>query len=306
MAKKAVSRQLDDASAARAAITTQRAQEQAARSAALIAGADVAEIAKIDAKIAALDHAAKTEADRIELLKIELEKAQQANVATMQASRIARFAKLQAARVACAGKIQQDVSVLWKDVCELVELSDRARAGYSVHSQSAIVGADSVDGAAMSAGAIMQLLANEEFRISSVPFLGGHAGERGSPSLPGSKCPKLEWQLTPEKVMPFAERIKLASEFAVETLKKEIRAPGKNNVPRTVQVPAAVNGAEPRPRTDAEARLSDLLNRQAEAANDITPAGEEKYKAIVAEIIATTAEIDAWRSTTIKQNEAAQ
>ena len=73
-----------------------------------------------------------------------------------------------------------------------------------------------------------------------------------------------------------------------------------------MQVPAAVNGAEPRPRTDAEARLSDLLNRQAEAANDITPAGEEKYKAIVAEIIATTAEIDAWRSTTIKQNEAAQ
>src|ERR1035437_6471685 len=222
MAKRAVSRQLDDVIAARTAITAQRAQEQSARSAALLAGADVAEIAKHDAKIAALDHAAKTEADRIELLKVEIEKEQQANVAKMQAARIARFVKLQDARVACAGKIEKDVSSLWKDVCELIELSNRARAGYSVHSQSAVVGADSIDGAAMSVGSIMQLLANEEFRISSVPFLGGHAGERGSPSLPGSKCPKLEWQLTPEKVMPFSDRMKVAADYAIDTLKKEI------------------------------------------------------------------------------------
>ncbi len=195
---------------------------------------------------------------------------------------------------------------LVKNMRELTELSERARAGFAVHSASAQAAADSPDGAAMSAIAITQMLANEQFRVSCVPFRGGRPGERAPPSLPGSKCPKLEWQLTPEKVTPFAERIKLASEFAVETLKKEIRVPGKNNVPRTVQVPAAVNGAEPRPRTEAELRLSDLLNQQAAVANDITEAGEAKYKAIVAEIVVTTAEIEAWRSTAIKLNEAAQ
>jgi hypothetical protein len=298
MAKKAIFRQLDDARAALSAITAELTEKQSARSAALLDGANVAAIAKIDAEIAVLQHGERTEHDRIELLEKAVVDEKQANAAKQQAAHIARFAKLQAARVVCAGKVQESAKDLLKNTRELIELSERARTGFAVHSASARTAADSIDGAAMSAGAIMQLLANEEFRISSVPFLGGHAGERGVPSLPGSKCPKLEWQLTPEKVMPFAERMKLASEWAVETLKKEIRAPGKNNVPRTVQVPAAVNGAEPRPRTEAELRLSDLLNQQAAVANDITEAGETKYKAIVAEIVATTAEIEAWRTET--------
>jgi hypothetical protein len=293
MAKKDIFRQLDGARVALPAITTQHAEKQTARSAALLAGADTAEIAKIDAEIAILQHAERTERDRIELLEKAVADEKQANVAKQQAAHIARFAKLHAARIVCAGKVQESAKDLLKNTRELIELSERARTGFAVHSANARTAADSIDGAAMSAGAIMQLLANELFRISSVPFLGGHAGERGSPSLPGSKCPKLEWQLTPEKVMPFVERIKLASKYAIDTLKKEIRAPGKS-----AQVPAAMNGAEPRPRTDAEARLAALLAQQAEAANDITPAGEAAYKKIAAEVVATNAEIDAWRTDT--------
>jgi len=277
MAKKAISHRLDDARAAHATITAQLADKQTTRSAELLAGADAAAVAKIDAEIATLRHAEQTECDRIQLLDIEVAKEKQENVAKQQQAHIARFAKIQAGRGACASKVQQGVANVWKDICELIEMSERGRTGFAVHSSSARAAADSPDGAALSGNAIMDMLANEFFRISSVPFRGGHAGERTPRALPGSKCPKLEWQLQPEKVVPFADRIKLAGEYAVETLKKEIRAPGKNNVPRTVQVPAAVNGAEPRPRTDAEARLSDLLNRQAEAANDITLAGEEKY-----------------------------
>jgi hypothetical protein len=305
MAKKSASHRLDDARAELAAIKTQRAEKQSARDAALLVGAGAAEIAKLDAEIATLDHAGRTETDRIELLEKAVAEAKQENVAKQQASHIKRFAKLMAARNELAIKVQTHAKELEANIAELSELSNRARAAYAVHSQSARAGADSMDGAALSNNAIMDLLANEFFRISRVPFRGGHAGERTPRALPGSKCPKFEWQLTPEKVMPFADRIERASEYAVETLRAEIRAPGKT-APRTVAVPASINGAEPRPRTEAEARLAELLKQQAEAATDVTPAGEQKYKSILTEIVATTAEIDAWRSTTIKQNEAAQ
>src|ERR1019366_8105352 len=51
-------------------------------------------------------------------------------------------------------------------------------------------------------------------------------------------------------------------------------------------------GAAPE-RTAAEARLSDLLNRQAALANDLTPRGEQKYKVVVAEIAKLSIEIKA-------------
>jgi hypothetical protein len=298
MQKKTALNRREAAQTTLAEITKTLAELQTERNMALIDGAEAKAIAKFDGEIATLKQAEQTERDRIGLLESEVAKAKQENVAKQQEGHLTRFSKLQTTRVGCAKKVQQGVADLWKDISELVELSERARTGYAVHSQSATAGADSMDGAAMSDNAIMDMLAHEFFRVSWVPFRGGRAGERTPRALPGSKCPKLEWQLTPEKVMPFVERIKLASEFAVETLKKEIRAPGKNNVPRTVQVPAAVNGAEPRPRTEAELRLSDLLNQQAAVANDITEAGETKYKAIVAEIVATTAEIEAWRTET--------
>lgn len=303
MAKKSASHRLDDARAVLAASTKELAEKQSARSAALLAGADAAEIATIDAEIATLQHADRTERDRIGLLDKAVAEAKQENVAKQQASYLARFAKLQAARVVSAGKVQENVRDLVKNMRDLTELSERARTGFAVHSASAQAAADNPDGAAMSAIAITQMLATELFRVSCVPFRGGRPGERTPPSLPGSKCPKLEWQLTPEKVTPFADRMKLAADYATTTLKAEIRAPGKS--PRTSPVPASINGA-PRPRTDAEARLAALLAQQAEAANDITPAGEQKYQTIVAEIVATNAEIDTWRSTAIKQNEAAQ
>ena len=294
MQKKTALNRREAAQTTLAEITKTLAELQTERNMALIDGAEAKAIAKFDGEIATLKQAEQTERDRIGLLESEVAKAKQGNVAKQLQGHLTRFSKLQTTRVACAKKVQQGVADLWKDIRELVELSERARTGYSVYSQSATAGADSMDGAAMSDNAIMDMLAHEFFRVSWVPFRGGRAGERTPRALPGSKCPKLKWQLSPEKVTPFADRLKLAADYAIDTLKKEIRAPGKS--PRTAPVPEAINGAEPRPRTEAEARLAALLAQQAEAANDITPAGEEKYKAIVTEIVATTAEIEAWRT----------
>src|SRR5450759_1357875 len=107
MAKKDIFRQLDDARAALPAIETRLKEKQADRKAKLIDGADTAEIAKIDAEIAILQHAERTERDRIELLEKAVADEKQANVAKQQAAHIARFTKLQAARIVCAGKVQE-------------------------------------------------------------------------------------------------------------------------------------------------------------------------------------------------------
>jgi hypothetical protein len=287
----------DDARAALDAIVNELAERDTTRNAMLIDGAPIADIGAIDDVIAGLRHSEQTERDRLKLLDVEVEKEKQANVAKQQASYIARFTKLQAERVTVAKRVQQDIATLWKDVRELVELSENARTGYAVHSQSARAGADSVDGAAMSAAAIMVMLQHEQFRQTWTPFRGGRPGEKTSFALPGAK-PILGLELAPERVMPISDRIQAAADYAIATLKKEIRPP--DNSARLTSVPASING-EPRPRSDAEARLAALLAQQAAAAEDITPAGEDRYKKILSEIVATTAEIQAWQTSEVRK-----
>jgi hypothetical protein len=83
-------KQLEKARAAHAAGLTQIADKEAARNAALLAGAEAAAIATIDADIATLQHAARTESDRIELLKVEVEKEEGLQRAKRRAEHIAR------------------------------------------------------------------------------------------------------------------------------------------------------------------------------------------------------------------------
>ena len=56
------------------------------------------------------------------------------------------------------------------------------------------------------------------------------------------------------------------------------------------------NSAEARERTAAQVKLSQLLNQQAELAADISEAGELRYHAVLAEIVAAQAEVDAERT----------
>ena len=67
---------------------------------------------------------------------------------------------------------------------------------------------------------------------------------------------------------------------------------GAVTVPSIEGVPVALLKDELKPpRTAAQEKLAGLLARQAELANDISPAGEEKYLSVVAEIAKVQGEI---------------
>ena len=180
----------------------------------------------------------------------------------------------------------------------------------------------------MGASAVMTLVEYEFYRISARPLVGGTPGARSRPSLPGAKPPSIEVTL-----MPLVVKLKAASSFAVATLKAEIGtcheaaepepAPARlpptplrdaTEIQREVQAEAeardatlpaeypaaqapipATNGRanEQRELTPAETRLSALLNKQIELANDVSEEGEQRYRAVVAKIGAAQAAVNA-------------
>ena len=81
----------------------------------------------------------------------------------------------------------------------------------------------------------------------------------------------------PSAIKPFADTLKEASAFAVDAMGTKLDPLRALNVGEAV---ASVDGE----RTSAEQRLAALLKQQAELANDITPEGEAKYMAVVAEL----------------------
>jgi hypothetical protein len=90
--------------------------------------------------------------------------------------------------------------------------------------------------------------------------------------------PRIDQQLMPSAITPFADALKRASAFAVETMGTKL------DPLRALNVGEAVAPADSEARTPAEVRLSALLNEQAKAAADTSPEGEARYMAVVAEI----------------------
>ena len=87
--------------------------------------------------------------------------------------------------------------------------------------------------------------------------------------------------------MPFADALKQASRFAVDMMRGKLDP--------LAALPPAANGqsvhtdetTSPGPvRSDQQERLAELLKEQARLAEDMTPAGEEMYRAVVAQIAA--------------------
>ena len=294
MAKKSVHTRLDATRTALADTAKQIADLDAERNAALIDDDD-ALAAELLGKIEAAHALERGYADKIKLLEREVKDAKQAGIVKERAAFLRRFEKLLCVEAdGLAAEIQDDLGALHLKVRKLIEKREAARAAYAVHSSGARSGAQAFDGAALSAEAVTTLFSFELYRISADPLQGGRPGERRRPALPGAKSPRLDLILTPEKIVPFATALKRASEFAVKTLKAEIKAPGEfHNEP----APVGPNGgpAPPRPRSEAEIRMVGLLEQQHKLSLDVSPEGEAAYLACVAETKILDGEIRAAR-----------
>ena len=200
--RKTAAHRLDEVRAVLAATMAQLAEKEGERNGALLADKDAIEIGKIDAEIATLRHAARTENDRIRLLEIEVTKEKQAAGVRQRQGHITRFAKLLAASVADAEEVEELAEQLLKTVRRCISRRERALVGFNVKSSHANAAARAIEGAALSGDAVMAHLAGHFYKISAQPLLGGRPGARTEPSLPGAKCPRLDWTLTPEKIHP--------------------------------------------------------------------------------------------------------
>jgi hypothetical protein len=313
--KKSPATQLVDARAALAAVEAKVAERERDRQARLLAGDPAAEIAVLDAELTGLRDEARIESDRIKLLVEAVQQEENAAALKRRANLIDRFERKLAEADALAAELQDDLAKVEKKFRRIIALREDARAAFAVQSSHANAAAGAIEGCAMAGPAVKALLSYELYRVSARPVLGGTPGAFSQASLPGALSPRLELQMRPEGILPFADALRADSAFAVDLLKKELTIPPAGpaaspplsanghaapiEVAATVVAPAPeiANGdLTPRERTEAESRLAQLLVLQDKAAEDVTPEGEARYQQIVAEIAGVTAQIEAERS----------
>ena len=329
MAKKTAIHRLNAARDALTTATAEIAEVDARRNAALMADDDNT-AAKLFSEIERLRAAVRGHTDKIALLEAEAKREKAAAIERGHQTLISRFAKMLEGSDADLSEASELISQAWKKICSGIDKREAARAAFSVHSAHARAAAESIDGAAMAAEAVMHLFSYDFYRISARPLQGGVPGARTRPALPGAKPPNLQIALQPEKITPLSEKLKAATAFAVRTLRLEIstateasiapapaevvtsdRSPGPRDaaeIQREVQAEAdareamlsrapMVRGATPpnigpRERTAAEVELAKLLNRQNELSADISPEGEAAYQAVCLEVTRVSEQVE--------------
>jgi len=128
----------------------------------------------------------------------------------------------------------------------------------------------------LSVSAIVRATQHELFRVGRKPRLYGGQDEIGVADFPGGAAPSITVLNEPGKVPALTEELAAASGYLLRAL----RSGG-----------AIVTPATSRPLSAAESQLADLHRRQAELAE--SPDADAEYAAIVNEIAALSAEIEA-------------
>ena len=119
-----------------------------------------------------------------------------------------RFAKKLAESDAAAEELQQTVAravVLFR---KIIDIRETARAAWPISDAHFNAAAGALEGAALSGSAVKALLAFEFFRASANPICSGVPGERRQQSLPGAVSPRVDQQLNPSAIKPFADALR--------------------------------------------------------------------------------------------------
>jgi hypothetical protein len=270
----------------------------------LIAGDTASAINRIDDEITALKRAERTERDRITLLTKQAEREEREGIARRRAATIARVETKLAEADALADELQAGILKNDQLFRRIVRIREDCRPVFSLGDSHINASINNHEGAALSAPAIVLLLRHDLYRVGARPFAGGTSGAHVEPSWPGGLCPRLEWQLQPDRITPLSTALRNASAFAISLLRgKEtisIDSPPDpqpttpeqiTTTPKAAPVQAAAeqppshsapqsNGAQ------SESRLAVLLKAQSDLASD--PAREAEYMAVVQQIAALT------------------
>jgi hypothetical protein len=279
MAKKASTR-LDAARTALADTSLQIAELETQRNAALLADDDPT-AAKLYAELETLRSLARGHADKVALLEAEAAREEVEAVAKRRADLIVRFEKKLAQADAEAVELQELLAQAEKKFRKIITLRTDARAAWPIGDSHANAVAGTAEGAALSGAAVKRLLSWHLYRIGARPFLGGRPGEIKEEDFPGAVCPRNEVRGRPLDITSFADALRAASKFAVDMMKGKLDPLASDAAQKGTD-----NISSGPVRTDQQERLAELLREQARLAEDMTPAGEAAYQAVVAQIAA--------------------
>jgi hypothetical protein len=221
-------------------------------------------------EIANLKLAARADEDKISLLREAAAREAREREARERGARIEKIEKRLAERDAVGRELVEAVAAADRAFRQLIDI------GHSVQSAWNWPASD-VPAILLSPAAIAHALSAELYRIGARPKVGGgqvephglHAGL----NFPGSRCPRFELVHLPERIPALTVVLAEATAFASAIMRGK-RSSAHIDVPVAVSI---ANGAVP--RTEAQERLSALLQRQHELSEDISPQGELAYKA---------------------------
>jgi hypothetical protein len=249
----------------------------------LLAGDNAVAIAKIDGEIAPLQQAAKTEADRIAVLQVEADREAAEQRAREHKALIGRIERKFAERDAAVVELAAAVKAADDAFRKVVRLGRDLTAAWAWMPHDAVA-------CLLPPGSILTPLRHELFRVGSRPnLLGGQVSPDAGLDFPGGQSPTLELRLAPSLVTPMVEVFAQASRCASEILHT-----GKSTSGRPVS--AVVDGVpafmlkDPPPLTPAQRHLGELQRKLSDLSRDVSPEGEQKYLAVVAELAAVEAE----------------
>jgi hypothetical protein len=267
---------LAEARVAQTATARTISELEARRNAALLADDDATATA-FDRELETLRRTERAHVDKVRLLEVEAEREAVARREREHTSLIERVEGKLRAREKAGREVADLVAKLETAYRKLISLSEEIAPAWpwSTVDRNTLM---------TTAAAIQVQLGHEFFRQSHKPFLGGSPGLRAEVSLPGSKCSRpVDWLGFPEREPALVDVLAACTGLASKIMRGESV--------ESAEIPAAANSEQPDPiapgrpvRTSDQDRLAKLLKRQAELAEDMTPAGEAAYQAVVSEI----------------------
>jgi hypothetical protein len=275
MAKPSTASRLDAARVEHAATLHQIEEAEAARNSALLADDD-ALARKVAVRIDGLRQLARDRADKVALLEEQAEKESIAQRAKEKAGLISRIEDRLARRNEAVADLQRllgEARVALRNVAELSNQIDAAWP-WQGHDRQALI---------LPVEYIITATRHEIFRTSEPS-----GSLRTAPNLPGGKSPALTLINQPEKVPELTAVFREAAELASSIMKTGKSTSGKIHE----GIPDVFLKEKP-PLSSQEQKLSELLRRQAQLANDMSPSGEKAYSACVGEIAVLQGEIEA-------------
>jgi hypothetical protein len=235
----------------------------------------------VEVELANLQKASVRQADRIRLLEAEAERETNESRVKERQGLIGRIEENLAERDAAGRRLQNTLIKADREFRELIRLSEAAAAAWPWPPSDLIP-------MLMSGATIARAVSHQLFKCGSRTPLLGRPGERVEVGFPGGVCADHRLRGLVDQIPSLTDVLADGSRMASRIMRGGSAAtPASANGAAPLPPPASGNGETADPvRTPDQAKLAALLKRQAQLAEDATPAGELAYQQVVAEIAA--------------------